>query len=207
MSGPILFGESLVTLPSARIARRDVVALRCVDELLCEAKRIRSEADAQTKEAVAKGYEAGQKAARDEFASALAESLSALADGFAKENERRTQEVSQAAMEVVTKLIGQHDAPEIVAGLAEKALASAGAGSDQCVVELSSDLVGPVRERLSGRGVSGGAIEVIGNDKLDAMGCRVLTGEGVILADLDIQLQKLRERWGLASDTNEAEPD
>ncbi|MGB3471673.1 MAG: FliH/SctL family protein [Erythrobacter sp.] len=197
MSGPILFGENLVTLPSARIARRDVAALQEADALLAEAKRIRDEAAAQSEAARAEGYADGQQAARDELATVLGDTLQTLAEGFAKENERRAQHVSEAAMEVVTQLIGRRETPEIVTGLAARTLSTLGAGDSECIIELSPDMVDPVRERLPHLVRDTREVRIEANETLGTLGCRVLSGEGVIVADLDTQLQTLRQRWGL----------
>ncbi|MEM7689432.1 MAG: FliH/SctL family protein [Pseudomonadota bacterium] len=199
MSRPILFGETVVQLPSARIAARDVSVLCEASDLLARAKLIRDEAAAASEAACAKGYEDGRKAARDEMAQAMGEALKELTERFSAENTRRNEELGRAAIEVVAQLIGQRDPIETVTGLAAQTLARLGVGETGCVVELAPNIAGPVAERLLKEGHTAKVVE---NEGLSAYGCRVRTQDGVIVADLETQLQTLRERWGL--DQNEA---
>ncbi|MEM7701891.1 MAG: hypothetical protein AAF251_08145 [Pseudomonadota bacterium] len=181
-------------LPSARIAARDVSALSEAADLLARAKLIRDEAAAASEAACAKGYKDGQKAARDEMAQAMGEALKELTERFSAENVRRNEQLAIAAIEVITQLIGQRDPIETVTGLALKTLTRLGVGETDCVVELAPDIAGPVAERFLN---DGHTAKVVENEALDAFGCRVRTQDGVIISDLDTQLQTLRERWGL----------
>jgi flagellar biosynthesis/type III secretory pathway protein FliH len=198
MSGPILFGADLVALPSARIARGDVRALRDAGELLIEAQAIRDTAQAASDAARAEGYAAGKAAALAEFNDALGAALADLAAGFTQENQRREREVAAAAIAVIEQLIGARAPDEVVAGLAAQALRKAGASDDakgeDCVVEVAPDHAEPVRQRLAD---ARHPVRVLANPALAPLACRVLTGEGRIIADLDTQLASLRQRWGV----------
>ena len=201
MSGPIIMGEALITLPSARISRCDVQEMRGASDLLAEARRIREQTETAHEAARAEGYEEGKQAARNELAKALCEALEKLSVGFAEENAKRNAKVAEAAMEVVNGLIGKRDNVEVVTGLATQALKSLGAGQEDCVVQLAPDLVAPVTERTSEKHA---LAQIVPNDALGPLGCRVLTADGVIVADLDTQLKTLRTRWGLI-EADEAE--
>lgn len=194
MSGPILFGADWVSLPSARIARGDVRQLRDAGALLTEAQTIRDAAEAASEAARAKGYADGKAVALAEFTAALGAALDDLSAGFAAENRRREGEVGAAAIAVIEQLIGARDAEEVVASLAAQALRTAGAGDDECVVEVAPDLAEPVRQRLAD---ARHPARIQANPELGPLACRVLTGEGRIIADLDTQLASLRQRWGM----------
>lgn len=194
MSGPILFGESIVRLPSARIARDDVAHLRDAADLLEQAKCIRNETHAASDTARAQGFEAGIAEARGEIASAIAGALSALTEEFAAENARREREVSAAAMEVVEQLIGAREPADIVTGLVTQALRKADAGRDPCTIEVAPDMMHPLREALT---ETQPELQIEANCALDPLGCRIVSGEGRIVADLSTQLATLRARWGL----------
>ncbi|MDY7098031.1 MAG: FliH/SctL family protein [Pseudomonadota bacterium] len=197
MSVPILFGQSVLDLPSARIARADVKALRDTQDLLKQAQRIRDETAAQAEAARAEGYEEGKRAAREELAQHLGDALGELSDGFARENARRSKDVSAAAIEVIQQLIGQREAAETVAGLTAQALARTKAGETAVVIQLSPDMVEPVRARLEASpDAPTDNIRIEANASLSQMGCRIVSGDGVIIADLDTQLETLRKRWG-----------
>lgn len=194
MTGPILFGADLIAMPSARIARGHVRAVRDAGELLIEAKAIRDGAQAACDAARAQGHAEGRKAALEEFTAALGAALAQLGAGFGQENARREQEVGAAALAVVEQMIGAHPEGEIVAGLAAQALRKVNAGSDECIVEVASGIADGVRQRF---GESLGPVRITANPELPLLACRVMTGEGRIIADLDTQLASLRQRWGV----------
>jgi flagellar biosynthesis/type III secretory pathway protein FliH len=194
MSGPILFGADWISLPSARIARGDVRQLRDAGELLAEAQAIRDAAEATSEARRAEGYAAGKAAALAEFSSALGAALDELTAGFAAENLRREGEVGAAAIAVIEQLIGARETDDVVASLAVQALRTAGAGDEECLVEVAPALVDPVRQRLAD---ARHPVRIQANPELGPLACRVLTGEGRIIADLDTQLASLRQRWGV----------
>lgn len=190
MSGMIILSENLVRLPSRRIARQDVRAVREAADLMAEATRIRDETQAAYDSAQAQGYLDGQAAARSEMAEALGE----LAAAFACENARRANAVGAAAIAVVEQLIGAREPTEIVTGLASEALRTAGVGDDVCLIEVAPDLLDPVSAHFRD---AQPAVRIEANPTLGTLGCRVLAGDSRIIADLDTQLETLRTRWGL----------
>lgn len=190
MSSVIVLGDSMVRLRSPRIARKDVRALREATDLLTEAKRTRDATQAAYDSSRAQGYADGKAAARAE----LAEALSEIAAAFADENARRDSAVGAAAVAVVEQLIGAREPADIVIGLANEALHTAGAGEEICTIEVAPDLFAPVSAQFQR---AHPAVRVEANPILGTLGCRVLSGDSRIIADLDTQLETLRARWGL----------
>lgn len=191
MNGHILCGETVLRLPSARVAREDVEAFCSSADLLERAKVLKQSAAGAAQEAEKAGYERGIELASAEMRDALAETLASLAQSFAEENERRERSTAAAAMQVVERLIGQTEDAAIVAGLAHEALRTAGSGS--VTVSVAPEWAETVRARLSSKP----DVTVEADPELGPFGCRIASGDGRIIADLDTQLASLRTRWGL----------
>lgn len=191
MNGHILCGETVLRLPSARIAKSDVAAFRSSAELLATAKALRHDAAIAAQQAETAGYERGQQQALEDMRDALGEALAALAKGFAAENERRERATAAAAMQVVERLLGQLDGTLIITGLACEALHKAGAG--RVTVAVAPEWTAAVRERLAGHA----DLTVEAVPALGRFACRIASHDGQIIADLDTQLAALRDRWGL----------
>ncbi len=190
MSAQLLCGDTLLRLPSARIAREDVAVVRDTDTLLADAKAIRESALEAAKSAERAGYEKGREQALAEMKETLGKALAELTSQFDDENARRENEVAHAAMTVVEQLIGSKDDLDVVQGLARRAL-----GHSAATIHVAPEWVDDLTASL---GTEAGA-EIKADPSLDRLACRITTGEGRIIADLDTQLANLRARWGLES--------
>lgn len=192
MKGQILLGDTLLRLSSARVAKADLVEFRSSADLLEHAKMLRDDAAIAAKAAEQAGYERGRKQALDEMRDAISEALATLAQGFAAENARREHDTAAAAMQVVERLLGQLDESVVISGLAREAMRKAGAGPVSVVV--GPEWVEVVRANLADQG----DVTVEAAPEAERFACRVTAQDGRIIADLDVQLAALRERWGLA---------
>lgn len=198
MNGHIVCGDTVLRLPSARIAKEDVEAFHSSANLLERSKALKDGAAHAAREAEKAGYEHGKELARAEMRDAVAEALASLTHGFAEENERRERSTAAAAMQVIERLIGQVDDAAVVSGLAREALQTAGSGN--VTVSVAPEWVETVRARLS----SMPNVTVEADPELGTFGCRIASGEGRIIADLDTQLASLRSRWGLEAQNDRA---
>jgi len=198
MNVQLLCGETLLRLPSARIAKDDVATFRSSAELLVTAKALRDDAAIAAQAAEAAGYERGRQQALDEMRDALGEAIATLAQGFAAENERRERGTAAAAMQVLERMLGQLDDSLIITGLAREVLRKAGGGS--VTVAVAPEWVGAVRARLADHH----DVTVEAASSLGRFACRVTSLDGRIIADLDTQLTALRDRWGLGEGDGDA---
>lgn len=198
MNGHILCGDTLLRLPSARIARDDVAAFRSSADLFERAKTLREDAAIAAAEAERAGYERGKQQALDEMRDALGDALANLAQGFAAESERRERDTAAAAMQAVERLLGQLDDTLIITGLTNEALRKAGTGT--VTVAVAPQWVDVVRAMLADHV----DLTVEAAPALGRFACRVTAQDGRIIADLDTQLAALRDRWGLAGEGEDA---
>ncbi len=191
MSALLLLGDNVLRLPSARVARGDVRALRNTADLLDEAQQIRSRAGEDAAVAREIAVADGREEALGEMREALNAALAELTAGLEAEDRRREAEVAEAAMSVVRQLIDREADAEIVTGLAKGALRRL---SQQVVtVAVHPDCQPAVAAALSDR--PGVAVE--GDAGLPLLGCRLWTADGRVIADLDRQMGALAARWGL----------
>ncbi|WP_379553655.1 hypothetical protein [Qipengyuania sp. DGS5-3] len=199
MSAFMLCGDAMLRLPSARIAREDVATFRQSAQLLAETKALKENAAIAAREAERRGYERGRDQALEEMRGVLSEALAQLTSDFAAENARRERDVASAAMHVVEQTISRTDDAEVISGLARGALRHSGSSPDgeavtgETRVQVAPQWAASVAHSLA----DNPEVLVEADPELAGMGCRVVSGEGRIIADLDTQLAALRERWGL----------
>ena len=184
-------GDALLRFEGARIPRAQVAAIRDSAALLRQAKKTAATAEATVAEARREGYAAGRAEALDEMREALASALAALDRDLASENERRERAATAAALTATERLIGARDDKDVAIGLVREALRQAGADAVRIVV--SGDMVEPVRCTLD----PDLAERVDFEAGLPPLACRIHNRDGRIIADLDVQLAQLRQRWGL----------
>lgn len=201
MSAHLLAGDSVLKLSSARIAGEDVREVRDATILLEQAKAAYDTAEAAVQNAQREGYQTGQAEAFEEMQSALQSALSDLSQSFNAENARREDMVASAAMAVVEKLIGATPGEDVIRGLATSALADCGASSGNVTVCVAPEWA----EELTQASWTDRSVTVVADPALDRFGCRVESGEGRIVADLNTQMESLRARWGLASQADQVE--
>ncbi len=193
MSAYMVFGDAAIGVSSARVAREDVTVLRDAGSLYEQAKKARDAAETEAANAKDAGYEAGKLEALGEMHNALTQALSHLTEQFALENARREAEVANAAMTAVEQLIGSVPEVDRVRGLARQALRHLGANAGNVRLHVAPEWAAQLTDTLDQEGVT----EVAADPSLDGFACRVTSGEGRIIADLDTQLVTLRERWGI----------
>ena len=194
MSGYLLCGDTMLRSRGARIPREDVAAFRDSMALLEEAKERRDRAAENIETERAEACRAARDEALAEMRASLAETIAQLQQAFAAENARRERETAAAAMEVLEHLIGERPEAEVVTGLASKALERVGGSG--ITVRVAPDMADALAAAMKGREVA-----LVADASLPPLACRIDTGDGRVVADLDTQLATLRERWGLAGET------
>lgn len=190
MSALLLLGDSLVRLPSNRVAASEARPLRDAAALLAEARSIRDAATQAAEAERATGYAQGRKEALAELGEALGAALAQLNTALAAENARRETEVARAAMTVVERMLGELPDEQVAAGLARSALVPV--QGQAVTVRVGAGVAPAVQDALAAETVT-----VLADATLPPLACRIETADGRIVADLDVQLTALANRWGL----------
>ncbi|MHA6316169.1 FliH/SctL family protein [Altererythrobacter sp. CAU 1778] len=196
MKVTMLAGDKVLQLQSARIPAQSARRFRDAAELFEEAQALQRGSAELSRRAREEGYEAGRAEALAEMREALALATDSLRRDMAEEDRRRERQAVEAAMQAVELLIGRREDAEIATGLVRQALVRAGASEVEVIV--SPDVAEQVARSLEGKD----SVSVVADAALAPMQCRIVVGDGRIIADLDTQLAALRRRWGLADTRN-----
>ncbi len=184
---PAIAARSPVIKAQDRVQFTEIVAL------LEEARSLRAKAadDYQSAKdrAAEQGFSEGMQAAKSQIEATIAE-LTARFDAFSEE---RRNDVAQAAYAAVQAIIGDMPDTAKMQGLVNASLSRID-GEAPVTIEVHPDW----QESISGH-VSGlRHITVKANDAMVPLGLNILSGQGKIVADLDLQMGALATRWGVA---------
>jgi flagellar biosynthesis/type III secretory pathway protein FliH len=161
--------------------------------LLESAEQKASTADAAYEAARAEGYEQGLLQAQRDTGAAIATETEKLALAVAEIRSAYEARVAEAAFAAASAIVGALDDCEAAARIVEMQLARR--NSEEAV---KVHVAPATAEKLSDRLGLSPAVEIISDPALPPTACRIVTGEGRIMADLSLQLETLRQRWGLA---------
>ncbi|PAX06987.1 FliH/SctL family protein [Sphingomonas lenta] len=181
-------------VPAAQVARfRDALTL------LAEAGRLREEASGSVDEAHAagraEGYEAGRLEGRAAGEEEMGGELLRLARQAAEEEPRRRAEIATLALEVVRRIAGAVGEEAMVAGLAERAVATV-SPDVQAVVRVPPAAAAAVAARLGDRP----ALSVEADATLTGADCVIETPLGRTHAGLETQLRQIERIWREVAD-------
>jgi type III secretion protein L len=198
MSFHLIEGTPLASA-SLLIKAHDVADFVDAAALLREARRIAADADAADAEARRAGYDAGLAQGLAEAERLIAAEAGKFAEAINAIRTDYTAQVAEAAYAATIAIIGDLDDAEIVSRIAALQLARQ---DDNAALQLT---VAPSvhAELQEGPGTNSG-VAILADPTLAATDCHVMNGQGRIIASLSLQLQMLRERWGLdaeAADT------
>jgi len=187
-------GGALMGADTVLIKAADIERFIDAHGLLERAQTILAAAQADaariTDEARAQGLAAAHAEVRETVESALAGHAVAISAELA----RQRSEIATLAFAATEAIIGALDPDALAAGLAASAVARLPSGAP-LQIEVATARVAAVRSRIGDRE----GVTVEGNPALADGECRILTGDGQIIADRDVQLAALAERWGLIS--------
>ncbi len=191
MSFHLISGTPIAS-KSPLIKACDVPAVADAAALLKEARRIAADAERADAEARRAGYDAG-------LAQGLAEAerlIAAEAEKFAEAVEAiRTEyaaHVAEAAYAATIAIIGELDDADVVSRIVDLQLAR-----QDDLANLQLVLSPAVYADLAAKLKENSAVTILADPALAPTDCHVISGQGRIIASLSLQLQMLRERWGL----------
>jgi flagellar biosynthesis/type III secretory pathway protein FliH len=169
--------------------------------LLREAKRIAAEAEAADTEARRRGYDAGLAQGLAEAERLVAAEAGKFADAIEAIRVEYAAHVADAAFAATTAIIGELNDEDIVARIVALQLARQDENASlQLIVSPS------VHAQLQAKLETISGMTILSDPALAPTDCHVMNGQGRIIASLSLQLQMLRERWGLESAAAEMEP-
>jgi flagellar biosynthesis/type III secretory pathway protein FliH len=163
-------------------------ALALLDAAADKSSRVEAEGEAARSEAYETGYAEGLADGQAKLSAELAK----LADAVAAIRADHEAGVAEAALAATTAIIGTLDDADIVTRIVHNQIA-ARVESDAIRISVAPQMI----EALSTLASEHKDIEFIADPDLASTDCRITSGEGRIVADLSLQMGKLRQRWGL----------
>lgn len=152
-----------------------------------------AEAEQVRKDARREGYDAGFADGRRAFAEAIAR-LSAQAVEHHRAEEAEIAQLALAALRHMVATIGD---AAIMEGIARRAVAAV-MPAETVLVETSEAMLDGVSAALADLD-GGDRVTVRADPEFGDRQCRVTAADGRIIADLDVQIAALEERWGTAN--------
>jgi flagellar biosynthesis/type III secretory pathway protein FliH len=183
------------------IKAREVANFADAAALLREAKRVAAEAEAADTEARRSGYDAGLAQGLAEAERLVVAEAGKFAEAIEAIRAEYAAHVADAAFAATTAIIGELNDAEIVSRIVALQLARQDENASlQLIVSPS------VHAQLQAKLGNSTGLTVLSDAALAPTDCHVMNGQGRIIASLSLQLQMLRERWGLESAAAEMEP-
>lgn len=200
----LLHADRLATLASYDpvIPAAEVTPLRDATAALAAASATADEAEARTVGAIAEGRTAGHA---EGYAAGLAAgeadaraTLFDLSVRAAADRQQAKADVSRLALEVVRRIATDVGEPALVAGLAERAVATL-LPDGVATVRVADTAVETVASRLAAHP----GLTVVGDPALGATECMVETPLGISHAGLEIQLAAINRAWAAAREDSD----
>jgi flagellar biosynthesis/type III secretory pathway protein FliH len=199
MSFHLIDGANLAS-NSQLIKACEVVDFVDAAALLREARRMAAEAEAADAEARRIGYDAGLAEGQAEAERLVAAEVGRFAEAVEAIRTDYAVQVAEAAYAATTAIIGELDDAEIVRRIVALQLARQ---DDNLAITL---IVSPsVHAVLQVELDANSGIIISPDANMSPTDCHVINGQGRVIANLSLQLQVLRERWGLDAKADDGE--
>lgn len=189
-------GKALVATDKPLLKARDADRLADAACLLARAKDLEGQArhrrDAAEQDAFQRGLAEGFEEGRRTFLQAVSD-LTAQVEAWRTTQERQIAALALAALRKMVDDIGDEAMME---GIARRAVAAVAPGSE-AHVQVAPELVDVLAAAFA-RDEEPRAVSVRPDPSLSPHECRIVTGEGRIIADLTLQIAEIEKRWSLS---------
>ncbi|MEM6267251.1 MAG: FliH/SctL family protein [Pseudomonadota bacterium] len=179
-----LFGESRV------IQANEAHVFADAAQLLAHAAATFADAEEAREKAIFEGRQEGRDAVLAERDAFVAERLANVIADLEKSQAKVRQDIGALALEALRHIVGELPQEIAVAGLIEQALAQLAIETIDCIA-IAPSLATPVTERLDDEL----AALVSPDPELGPSDCVIHAKSGRVIASLDLQLERLAERW------------
>jgi type III secretion protein L len=195
-----LVPDGTLALDSPLVKAQDRTAFADALSLLNAAKAAARGVEASVAEQRQQGYEAGLAQGLADAETMLAQEIASFAESTARYRRELDARVAEAAFAATTAVIGTFGDADIVTAIVRQQLAKRDA-DEALTIHIAPLMLDPVLQALAGSP----NITLVPDPNMEATGCRITAAEGRIVADLSLQLDTLRQRWGLAVRAGETE--
>ncbi len=190
-----LIPDSDLALESPLIKARDREQFTDALNLLAAAKAQTRAVEARVVEQTQHGYDAGMAQGLADAEAMLAQEITSFAEATARYRRDLEARVAEAAFAATVAVIGTIDDATVVSAIVRQQLAKRDA-DEALTVAVAPSAIEQVSPYLTGSP----NVTLIADPAMASTDCRITAAEGRIVADLSLQLDMLRQRWGLAAE-------
>lgn len=162
------------------------------DALLRGVRALKAEAEADIAARRASAETDGRQAGLAEVEATVSEALSALTARIDAFEAERRDEIAGAAFAAVRAVIGTLEDETVLQGLVAASLSRIGEDT-ALTIEVAPVMLAQISAQLEDHP----NIALRANEALGPLDCHIVSPQGRIVADLQLQLDALAERWGV----------
>ncbi len=192
-------GEQALGVKSPLVKATDRATFANAVELLAYTEQLKSQIDDAYSAAKERGYAdglaAGNEAVRGEFQREILE----LAKSIAAADTARNEHIAAAAIAGAQAIVGAIDQTDAMRGIIDQVIKRI--DKDQAItVHIHPDH----HTELAANGKFPANVALVSNGAFGPTDCEIVTANGKVIANMDLQLAGLAQRWGV-TDSNEVQ--
>lgn len=185
--------NGLLASDRAVIKRAERIDFTDAAALLEAASAIRDRASAEAEQARAAGRAEGLAEAKVEIETRIAEQVAGFAAAVERHAEARRADVAEAAYAAVRAIVGELDDEFLLARIVDRTLARLPTEGPVAIAVAPA-----MATRLGVHIAALSHVTIAGDPALGSTECHLRTSAGQVIASLDVQLDSLARRWGVA---------
>jgi flagellar biosynthesis/type III secretory pathway protein FliH len=185
---------TLLSSERAIIKRGDRAEIFAAADALRSARDIRAKAKADSEMLREQARAEGLAEADTTVRAMMTEAIGELAETVDQHLAARRREIAEAAYAATRAIIGELDDTELVQRLVDRALKQID-GKAPLTIEVAAALRDAVAVHLAGND----HVQVVAGQGFHLTDCRIMSGKGIIVASLSVQIEALAARWGIAA--------
>jgi flagellar biosynthesis/type III secretory pathway protein FliH len=195
-------GQQALATKSPLIKAQECVDFSNAAELLCSIEHLKTQTDAAYSDAQKQGYADGLAAGIDAVKAEFRAEIEQFAKAISSAEASRHEQIAAAAIAGAQAIVGAIDQTEAMRGIISQVLKRI--DKDQAItVHIHSDHFSELQEN----GEFPTNITLVSNPSLGPTDCEIVSANGKIIANMELQLAGLAQRWGVITieDTQEDE--
>jgi flagellar biosynthesis/type III secretory pathway protein FliH len=195
-------GEHALASKSPLIKAEERIDFSNAAELLCNIEHLKTQTAAAYSDAQKQGYADGLAAGIDAVKAEFRAEIEQFAKAISSAEASRHEQIATAAIAGAQAIVGAIDQTEAMRGIISQVLKRI--DKDQAItVHIHADHFSELQEN----GEFPSNITLVSNPSLGPTDCEIVSANGKIIANMELQLAGLAQRWGVINieDTQEDE--
>ncbi len=189
-------GEQALGMESPLIKASDRAAFANAVELLAYTEQLKSQIDDAYSAAKQRGYADGLAAGNEAVRGEFQREILVLAQSIAAADKARNEQIAAAAIAGAQAIVGAIDQTDAMRGIIDQVIKRI--DKDQAIsVHIHPDHHTALAENAE----FPSNITLVSNGALGPTDCEIVTANGKVIANMELQLAGLAQRWGVIDST------